>query len=136
MDGNRLQGINHPGKFAFGKQRQSDFRIGRAGDRPELIGRDDMDVVPHLAQFVAHGFKGAHYSIYLGVPGIGYDQYSHAVFPIGVPLFFFELRDAVRVLSPAIRNSDISLPSPRDGALAASRPGWECVIAIWRISAQ
>ncbi len=120
VDGDRMKGLDHLGHFAFGKKRQPDFRISRAGDGFKLIGRDDMNVMSHLAQLAPYGFKGTDNTVDLRIPGIGYDQYFHAVFPIGASLPFFEEPDAELPASWAIRNMEISLPRPSDGALAAS----------------
>src|SRR3546814_2557434 len=74
----RGEGADMPRDRAPPGEGETDFAVGRAGDRPEQVGRDDFDLVPAGTQF-AHGrLERADDAVDLGLPGVGADQYPHA----------------------------------------------------------
>ena len=77
MDGIWPEGGNLMPHNARPHQRQPDFRIGRTGDRPVKVGRDDLDRVAHALQFALDRLQRPHHAIDLRGPGVGNDRDPH-----------------------------------------------------------
>ena len=58
-------------------QRQADLRIGRARQRPELVGRDHLDLVAERLAFASDPLQRAHDAIDLRRPGVAHQEDAH-----------------------------------------------------------
>ena len=57
--------------------RQLDFGVGRHGNGLELIGRDHLHLVTHVAAFIDNAGQGSHDAVDLGRPGVGDQKDLH-----------------------------------------------------------
>ena len=63
---------------APGEERQADFRIGRAGNRPECLRCHRESLVPQLLQARQRAGQRGHDAVGLGPPGISDQRYPQA----------------------------------------------------------
>jgi hypothetical protein len=85
VDRIRPQRIQPLGQLSAGPQRQANFRIGRAGDGAELVGRDDVDAVAKPLQLEARPLQRADHAIDLRGPGIGNEDEVQGARPVSAP---------------------------------------------------
>ena len=63
---------------AAGEQGQLDLRIGGQWHRPKpLAGMHDLPDMAHRLGFLDHALHGAHDTINLRIPGVGYEHDAH-----------------------------------------------------------
>src|SRR5262245_48801309 len=81
----RLAPLNSTRDVAHRGKRQTNFRIARHRQRPELIGSEKLQLDAKRARFAWHVAQGAHDAIYLRMPGIGRYQDFHQIRPLSPP---------------------------------------------------
>ena len=75
--GIRSEGLDQAPHSARQRQRQPDFRVGRAGDSAKSIRAKHLHFVAHALQPLPGGGQRPHHAIQLRQPSVADDQNAH-----------------------------------------------------------